>query len=666
MPEQLSSVEHVIPGQVVDPAPADMEKLTVYIIRPSRYDDDGYVIRHRMGVLPSNTLACLHGLTLDVDQRKALGDHIEIESVIIDETVQKLPVKTIVREASRKRSRVVVCLAGVQSNQFARATDLALRFAAKNVHVMIGGFHVSGTVAMFPEGSPELDLLMDAGVTLVAGEVEDRWGELLSDFMNDRLNRFYNYLDCPPELDFSPIPQMPRHYSKRFASDGLGTIDTSRGCPFNCSFCTIINVQGRKMRCRQAESMRETILQNREGGLHYYFLTDDNFSRNRNWRDIFEMLTELRNDESPIDFMMQVDVKAYKIPGFVELAAKAGCSQAFIGMESLNAENLAEAGKTQNDTTDYSHMVDVWHRHGIAVHVGFIIGFPHDTVASIKADVRTLAEEIKVDQASFFMLTPLPGSRDHKEAVEQGANIDKDLNQYDSFHPAMDHPTMSRQEWFGAYQDAWRDFYSLDNMKAILRRARPSRYWSIFKKFIWYKHSVVVENCHPMVTGFLRVKERLAVRPGMIPVGRFKHIRTRVREVIHENKLRMKFFWELQELWLQTRRRTENEELIADALHEITLGTRRARLRVADWKYAFSRAQQRVPSAFRIVMGKANVLSLKWTYTREDINAFWDATSEKLSRRAFHRINWLKASWYLLRDVTISTRFALSMFTERI
>jgi len=140
-------------------------------LKPSKYDDDGFVIRHWRGVVPSNTLACLHGLTEDVRRRRALGE-VELKVHAVDETVSKIPLERIAARHRPPRQRVLACLVGVQSNQFCRAADLALALRERGVQVMIVGFHVSGMLALFPEGSPEILRLMEAGVSVVAGEVE--------------------------------------------------------------------------------------------------------------------------------------------------------------------------------------------------------------------------------------------------------------------------------------------------------------------------------------------------------------------------------------------------------------------------------------------------------------------------------------------------------------
>jgi len=96
--------------------------------------------------------------------------------------------------------------------------------------------------------------------------------------------------------------------------------------------------------------------------------------------------------------MIQVDTQAYKIPNFVELAFRAGCTQVFIGLESINPGNLKAAGKAQNKVPEYSEMIAAWHGAKIATHIAYIIGFPFDTPESVEEDVNRLKQELGVEQ----------------------------------------------------------------------------------------------------------------------------------------------------------------------------------------------------------------------------------------------------------------------------
>src|SRR5512136_124205 len=167
-------------------------QIRVVIIKSSKYDDEGYVIRHFRGVLPSNTLNCLSSLTQDAAGRKLLGSDVELKVDLFDDTIQKVPVKQIIKSNRLPRQRTIVALAGVQSNQFPRAADLARKFRAGGLQVLIGGFHVSGMLALSPTITPEIQELIDIGVSVVKGEVEETWGDILQDAADDRLKPIYD------------------------------------------------------------------------------------------------------------------------------------------------------------------------------------------------------------------------------------------------------------------------------------------------------------------------------------------------------------------------------------------------------------------------------------------------------------------------------------------
>jgi radical SAM superfamily enzyme YgiQ (UPF0313 family) len=539
------------------PSPPRPKTLTVVLVKPSKYDDDGYVIRYRKGFLPSNTLSCLYALTEDVRQRGILGNDLRWRLRVLDDTVQPIPVRAIARQGVREGAKTIVCLAGVQTNQFPRASDLAFQFRREGIDVLIGGFHVSGSLAMLPAIPPEIQALVDAGVCVVAGEVEGRWEGILKDAVEGTLQPVYNFLDRPPELENRPLPAIQKRYLRRFLTSNFGTIDAGRGCPFHCSFCTIINVQGKRMRCRDAEALIAGIRGNyRDHKVSFYFFTDDNFARNPNWEEILDGLIALREKEGiRLEFMMQADALSYRLKDFIPKAKRAGCTQVFIGVESLNSANLAAAQKGQNDVEDLSNLVAAYHAEDIMTHAAYIIGFPFDTARSVSADVRRLKHELGVKQVSFFMLMPLPGSADHLDLLRRGVPLDPDLNRYDGVHATMPHPRMSGEEWAGAYEGAWSSFYSFENMKEILESTSPERYWNVFKNFFWWKGAVAVEGVHPMVAGFFRRKERLGRRPGMPIEPRWQFTKMRAREAWRKWLGWLRLFREMEELWLETRTR---------------------------------------------------------------------------------------------------------------
>jgi radical SAM superfamily enzyme YgiQ (UPF0313 family) len=644
--------------------------LHIYLIKPSQYDDDGYVVRHWRGVLPSNTLACLAGLTQDVVQRNVLGDAWNVKVHLYDETVDKVPVKKICRSQRWGLAKTIVGLVGVQTNQFPRACDLAREFRSAGLTVLIGGFHVSGYLALLPDIPPDIQQLMDEGVTIVKGEVEETWGDLLGDAVNGRLKSMYDYLNNKPDLYTKPIPAIRKKYLRKFIAPNFGTLDCGRGCPFECTFCTIINVQGRKMRFRSAEHIGEAIRKNyHENGITFYFFTDDNFARNKNWEAIFDQLIRIRTeDKIPVEFMMQVDVLSWKIKNFVTKARQAGCINVFIGMESVDPGNLAAAGKKQNQVSEYRQLIQAYRDSDISAHVGYIIGFPFDTVSSIRRDLKFLMEEVRPDHASFFMLMPLPGSMDHLNMKRRGEWMHPDFNLYDSQHEVTNHPNLKHGSWKETYFEAWHTFYSLENMKAILQRGSRCNYWNNFLRFLWYKNSIQTEGRHPMMCGYFRLKGRTTRRSGMPILSPWKYYAARAKEIREDLRSMIRLLGEMEELWLQTRHPTAAEQRVVEELSK--LRERYDQINLADLQNAYLRAKEHFPSLH--VPSKVHLFWAKYSpllvqnkvFTRADLQAFWTNVRQRWHDQHWFRIPVHKVPLNLLRDLQLSALFLFHVARE--
>ncbi len=531
-----------------------MKHLHVIFIRPSRYDDDGYVVRFARGVLPSNTLGCLESLAERVAQQGELGPDVQVTVEAFDDTVQRIPIHRIAKLNRRPGAVAVVGFVGVQSNQFMRASDLALELREQGVQVMIGGFHVSGVLSLFEKPSCELQRLLDHGVALVKGEVEAPgvMAMLLGDALHGALKPIYAITEWP-DLEKAPVPCASKKMQHRFLTRHMATMDTSRGCPFNCSFCTIINVQGRKMRHRPAALVLKAIEENWARGIHVYFFTDDNFSRNPVWEEIFDGLAALRSKGIMIQFMMQTDTQAYRIPNFVEKAALAGCYLAFIGMESVNPENLKAVGKQQNNTHEYPQMVETWRHNNILVHAGYIIGMPFDSRESVRADIEYMRNQLKIDLASLFMLTPLPGSRDHWQMIQDNVPIESDYNNYDGLHETFQHKLMPDGAWRAAYDEAMHILYSKENIIAALLRTESQHYWEVMGFSIWYRYGTLT-GMHPMATGVFRLKERRSRRPIFPRENVSRYAWRRIQDSYVGLRTYLGLFFEFQEIWMLTRK----------------------------------------------------------------------------------------------------------------
>jgi hypothetical protein len=228
------------------------------LIKPSHYDEDGYVIRWWRAMIPSNSLAAVYGIAADCAERQVLGSDVAIDIEVIDETNTRIDVSALLARFRSNGDFGCVALIGVQSNQYPRALDIARPFRKAGVSVAIGGFHVSGCLSMLDGRAVDLDASREMGIAIFAGEAEGRLETLLRDAAAGQLAPVYDFLKDLPGLEGTPAPFLPKRYIARTL--GLSaSFDAGRGCPYQCSFCTIINVQGRKSRYRSADDVEHLV-----------------------------------------------------------------------------------------------------------------------------------------------------------------------------------------------------------------------------------------------------------------------------------------------------------------------------------------------------------------------------------------------------------------------
>jgi radical SAM superfamily enzyme YgiQ (UPF0313 family) len=486
------------------------------LIKPSHYDDDGYVIQWFRSTIPSNSLASVHGLVRECAEASVLGADVAIEVEAYDECNAIIDVDAAIRRI-KAAGAGFVGLVGVQSNQFPRALDLTRQFRAAGVPVVIGGFHVSGCISMLPALPDDIQEGADLGAILYAGESEGRMAELLRDIDGGTPKPVYNFLHDMPGMAAATFPILPREIVTRVAGH-YTSFDAGRGCPFQCSFCTIINVQGRKSRYRTADDVEAIVRANAGQGVTRFFVTDDNFARNKNWEPILDRLIVLREDEGfRIRLLLQVDTLCHRIPGFIEKAARAGCNMVFIGLENINPESLMGTKKRQNKIWEYREMLQAWKAAKVMTWAGYILGFPTDTPASIRRDIEIIKKELPIDILEFFCLTPLPGSEDHKKLFTNGVAMDPDMNKYDLEHVLTAHPAMSKAEWEGIYRDAWSIYYTDEHVETVLKRGVASGISTkkIIDALVVFSGATRIEKVHPLQFGFVRRKVRRSRRHGL-------------------------------------------------------------------------------------------------------------------------------------------------------
>jgi hypothetical protein len=528
--------------------PPGIQRVVVALIKPTSYDDEGFPYTFARGVLPSNSLAVLYALTRQ-ELERLLPAGVKSEIHVFDEYVIRhmKAAERLLQRFPEEGTCLIAGMVAVQTSQYPRACNLIKAWQARGATCVIGGFHISGIITMMHDGvndpgrgdipcpgrMPEdVQQLMDQGAIIFHGEAEAHWGHALADIIAGDPKPIYR--GGRPSFTNAPLPEYPPGYFKNSFATNLRTFDTSRGCPFACSFCTIINVQGRHPRERDPaaiiaeverlcaeEKSRNPHKRNVSGykGSANFFFTDDNFARSHCWKPLLQGLAAMRRQGYNLSFMIEADLACDKDKTFIPLLAEAGCSQIFQGVESMNPANLEAAHKNQNNVAQYRELWWTCHAHGIVVHAAYIIGFPHDTPESMREDVQKLVD-MGADQVSFFMLTPLPGSEDWIRAVVAGAPLEPDYNQYDSFHAVCDHPLMSQEEWLNIYQEAWRKFYSASNMITALKRCRSGNdRLGLLANMVWYRWAFTTERTHPMIAGFYKVRRYRQRRPGASPLS---------------------------------------------------------------------------------------------------------------------------------------------------
>jgi len=547
-------------------------RFQLVLVKPSHYDDDGYVIQWLWSFIPTNSLAVVHGIALDSIRRAVLGPDVAFDVTIINEMVGRGNIGKILSLFRRNSGFGLVALVGVQSNQFPRAVDIARPLREAGIPVILGGFHVSGCIAMLPGIQADMQVALDMGISLFAGELEGRMDRLLQDAAAGTLQPIYNYMNDLPALEGEPTPALPAKLIKK-TIQSLASFDAGRGCPYQCSFCTIINVQGRKSRGRSADDVERVVREHVAEGHNNFFITDDNFARNKDWEAIFDRLIELRErDRLDIKFMIQVDTVCHKIPNFIEKAQRAGVNRVFIGLENINPENLIAAKKRQNKITEYRKMLLLWKRAGVLTIAGYILGFPADTPESIRVDIEIIKRELAIDILEFHVLTPLPGSEDHKVLWEKNAPMDPDMNKYDTEHAVMEHPKMSRQAWTDIYREAWGAYYTPEHMETVLRRgAATGTPMSRLTPYLAMSATMFpIENTHPIQGGLFRRKYRRDRRPGFPIEPMWSFYPKYFWECVSKN-VRLLRSWITLELAAKRIRQNPNSQLYTDqALAEVT------------------------------------------------------------------------------------------------
>ncbi len=392
------------------------------LIAPAVVDEKRRGMQGRVFQLPPLSLATIAAAT---------PEHVDVE--IIDEAIEPI---NYYCDAD---------LVGITTlTRFApHAYEIADRFRENGIKVVMGGMHPS---ALPEEAIQHSD-------SIVIGEAENVWPTLIKDFEKNQLKKYYK---CEDFVDLTTICPPRRDLFKKERYLFTHLVQTTRGCPFNCSFCSVTRFFGKTFRTRSVKSVIDEI---RTMKTKFVGFSDDNIFGNRAYaRKLFSALKY-----EGVIWMSQASLNIADDHELLNLAARSGCKGLFIGLESANFESLVHLNKKFLKPQNFKEAIAKLHDRGLSVMGAFIFGNDNED-ASIFHKTLEFAKKIKLDLSQFAILTPYPGTAIYNKLVKENRIFNFDWAKYDCGNAVFRPLKMTAEKLKEEVDKMWQEFYRFDEI----------------------------------------------------------------------------------------------------------------------------------------------------------------------------------------------------------
>lgn len=361
-----------------------------------------------------------------------------------------------------------------------RAYEIAAYYREQNIPVVMGGIHASMCTE---EALQYVD-------TVVVGEAESVWPQLLADFEAGRMKRVYR--GDYAELKNQPVPrhdlQYPLYYWR--------SVQTSRGCPMNCDFCSVTSFNGGRFRARPIEEVLDELQAFHGDGRNIFFVDDNIGGINQHHRERAKLLFKgIIDRKMKFNWFSQTSVDFADDPEVLRLAAASGCRLLLVGFETETEEGLKSANKKNNlrkGGENYRRIISKFHRHGIGVLGTFIFGMESDHPQDITNRARFISK-LNVDCIQTSMLTPYPGTKLQKRLESEGrltcTNFPHDWQYYNWEDITIRHPNIASEDLARRMTDGWKLMYDPTRLRMkflktlIATRSLETAVWSMKANF---------------------------------------------------------------------------------------------------------------------------------------------------------------------------------------